>query len=93
MFLVVNKKVNSRYYSVLKENQDSKVLKIENVNSGSILVEPSDIVDYNDFKLAAQFMTQSTPTPTMFRIAYDTTKMPLEALISFTFEQCFSYYN
>lgn len=44
MVIVVNKKVNSRYHSVLKESQDSKVLKIENVNSGSILVEPSDAV-------------------------------------------------
>lgn len=91
MVIVVNKKVNSRYHSVLKESQDSKVLKIENVNSGSILVEPSD--NNNDSHLAAQFMTQSTPTPTMFRIANDTTKMPQEALINFTFEQCFNYYN
>lgn len=90
MILVFNKKVNSPYYSVLKESQDSKVLKIENVNSGSIPVEPSD---NNDFNLAAQYMSQSTPNPTLFRIAYDTTKMPQEALISFTFEQCFNYYN
>ncbi len=92
MVLVVNKKANNRYYSVLKESQDNKVLKIENVNWGSIPVEPSD---NNDFNLAAQYMSQSTPTPTptLSRIAYDTTKMPQEALISFTFEQCFNYYN
>lgn len=87
MVLVVNKKANNRYYSVLKESQDNKVLKIENVNSGSIPVEPSN----NDFNLATQYISQSTPT--MFRIAYDTTKMPQDALISFTFEQCFNYYN
>ena len=89
MVLVVNKKANNRYYSILKESQDNKVLKIENVNSGSIPVEPSN----NDFNLAAKYISQSTPTPTLFSIAYDTTKMPQEALISFTFEQCFNYYN
>ena len=94
MVLVVNKKVNSRYYNVLKESQGGKFPpKVENVNSGSILVEPLSSHNSYDFHLAAQYVTQGTCTPTLFRVAYDTTKMPQEALINFTFEQCFNYYN
>jgi aubergine-like protein len=94
MVLVVNKKVNSRYYNVLKESQGGKFPpKVENVNSGSILVEPLSSDNSYDFHLAAQYVTQGTCTPTLFRVAYDTTKMPQEALINFTFEQCFNYYN
>ena len=64
-----------------------------NVDSGSVIAEPLSIDDSYDFHLAAQYVTQGTCTPTLFRVAYDTTKMPQEALITFTFEQCFNYYN
>lgn len=57
------------------------------------MVESMSSEDRNEFHLAAQYVTQGTCTPTLFRVAYDTSKMPQEALIHFTFEQCFNYYN
>jgi aubergine-like protein len=69
------------------------VPELLNVDSGSIIVEPLSRDDSYDFHLAAQKVTQGTCTPTLYRVAYDTTKMPQEALINFTYEQCFNYYN
>ena len=57
------------------------------------MVESISSGESYDFHLAAQYVTQGTCTPTLFKVAYDTTKMPQEALINFTFEQCFNYYN
>lgn len=57
------------------------------------MVESLSVDDMYDFHLAAQYVTQGTCTPTLFRVAYDTSQMPHEALINFTFEQCFNYYN
>lgn len=95
MVVIANKKVNSRYYNVRRESQQPNKFapEVSNVDSGSILIEPLSSEDSYDFHLAAQYVTQGTCTPTLFRVAYDTTKMPQEALISFTFEQCFNYYN
>lgn len=76
MILVVNKKVNSRYYNILKDSPGKFAPNVGNVDSGSILVEPLSSDNSYDFHLAAQYVTQGTCTPTLFRVAYDTTKMP-----------------
>lgn len=76
MILVVNKKVNSRYYNILKDSPGKFAPSVGNVDSGSILVEPLSSDNSYDFHLAAQYVTQGTCTPTLFRVAYDTTKMP-----------------
>lgn len=77
MILVVNKKVNSRYYNVIKEAPPNKFApNVSNVDSGSILVEPLSIDNSYDFHLAAQYVTQGTCTPTLFRVAYDSSKIP-----------------
>ena len=96
LITIVNKKINNRYYAIGRENQQNPnkfVPELFNVDSGSIIAEPLSIDDSYDFHLAAQYVTQGTCTPTLFRVAYDTTKMPQEALMTFTFEQCFNYYN
>lgn len=47
-----------------------------------------------DFHLAAQRVTQGTCTPTQFIIAHKSSNnVPQEALATFTYEQCFNYYN
>ena len=51
------------------------------------------INDSYDFHLASQLVTQGTCTPTLFKVAYDTTSLSQEGLIEFTFNQCFNYYN
>lgn len=76
MILVVNKKVNSRYYNIIKDSPGKFAPSVGNVDSGSILVEPLSSDNSYDFHLAAQYVTQGTCTPTLFRVAYDTTKMP-----------------
>lgn len=96
MIVTVNKKINSRFYNADKDRQqplNKFISKLLNVDSGSIIVEQLSQDNSYDFHLAAQYVTQGTCTPTLFRVAYDTTKMPQEALITFTFEQCFNYYN
>lgn len=84
--IVVNKKINSRYYSM-----ESKMLN--NPDSGSVVIEPFNTGSFYSFHLAAQQVTQGTCTPTVFKVVHDRSKMPKEALITFTFEQCFNYYN
>lgn len=93
--ITVNKKVNSKYFNVVGKDsvQNKFVPELMNVDSGSIIIEPMATEDSYEFHLAAQYVTQGTCTPTLFKVAYDTSQMPQEALISFTFEQCFNYYN
>lgn len=96
MIVTVNKKINTRYFMTEQDNSQNPnkfIPKIFNPDSGSIMVESISADDMYDFHLAAQYVTQGTCTPTLFRVAYDKSKMPQEALISFTFEQCFNYYN
>jgi len=40
------------------------------------MVESMSTDNLYDFHLAAQYVTQGTCTPTLFRVAYDKTKMP-----------------
>lgn len=49
--------------------------------------------DRFDFHLVAQKVTQGTSTPTHYVVAYDTSKIPQQDLIRFTYEQCYNYYN
>lgn len=96
MICLVNKKINSRYFAVGKENaQEANKFtpQLFNPDSGSVVTDALSVNDSYDFHLAAQYVTQGTCTPTLFKVAYDSTKMTQEALINFTFEQCFNYYN
>lgn len=49
--------------------------------------------DRFDFHLAAQRVTEGTCTPTHYVIGVDTSRIPQEDLIQFTYEQCYNYYN
>lgn len=78
MIVTVNKKISSRYFSILKENQNNPnkfVPELANPDSGSVMVDSMSIDDSYDFHLAAQYVTQGTCTPTLFKVAYDTSKM------------------
>lgn len=96
MVVLVNKKINSRFYAMGRQNaqQPNKfVPELFNPDSGSVIIEAMSNNDDYDFHLASQLVTQGTCTPTQFKVAYDKTSMPQEALIEFTFNQCFNYYN
>lgn len=45
------------------------------------------------FELAAQNVTQGTCTPTKFTILHDKSTLKNEALISYTHDMCYQYYN
>lgn len=49
--------------------------------------------DRFDFHLVAQKVTQGTSTPTHYIVAYDSSRIPQEDLVRFTYEQCYNYYN
>lgn len=96
MIVLVNKKINSRFYNMGKSNsqQPHKFLpEVFNPDSGSVIIENMSNNDDYDFHLASQLVTQGTCTPTQFKVAFDKSNMPQEALIEFTFNQCFNYYN
>ena len=96
MIVVVNKKVNSRFFAMGHENPNNPskfTPELYNPDSGSVIMENLSVDKSYDFHLASQKVTQGTCTPTLFKVAYDNSKIPMEALISFTFEQCFNYYN
>lgn len=85
--MIANTKINTRFYGVRNQTE------LVNPNSGSVMIDSLSSENLYDFHLAAQYVSQGTCTPTLFRVAYDNSKMSQEALISFTFEQCFNYYN
>ena len=92
--MIVNKKINSRYYSVGSEKVPAhRTPALFNTDSGSVVLDPLSVNNSYDFHLVSQYVTQGTCTPTLFKIAYDNSKIPQEALINFSFEQCFNYYN
>ena len=93
VYMTVNKKINARFYAGEQNQQNKFVPRVSNPNSGSVLVEALSKDESYDFYLAAQLVTQGTCTPTHYTIAYNKSKVPQEALITFTYEQCFNYYN
>lgn len=76
--ILVNKKINSRFFSMGKRDsrQQKFIPNLFNPDSGSVIIEPMSDNDAYDFHLASQLVTQGTCTPTQFKIAYDTTSMP-----------------
>ena len=86
IYIVVNKKVNSRFFG-MNQNQ------VFNPEPGSVVVEEMSVDDRFDFHLVAQKVTQGTSTPSHYVVAYDSSKIPQEDLVRFTYEQCYNYYN
>ena len=94
VYVLVNKKINTRFYSENKDQTGGKFQQsVKNPNSGSIIMEESETNPYFNFYLAAQYVTEGTCTPTHYKVIHSNGKMPEEALMMFTYEQCFSYYN
>ena len=98
VYMTVNKKINSRFFIAEGNNHQQQggnkfIPKVLNPSSGSVIVEEVSKNDAYDFHLAAQLVTQGTCTPTHYTVAYNASKIPQEALITFTYEQCFNYYN
>ena len=84
--MVINKKINSRFFGF-----DSQYLY--NPEPGSVILDDLSVDNRFDFHLVAQKVTQGTCTPTHYIIGYDSSNIPQEDLIRFTYEQCYNYYN
>lgn len=96
MIVTVHKKINTKFYrfnNQPNQYQNKFIPDLFNPNSGNVILDPLSKKGSYDFHLAAQYVTQGTCNPTLYRVAYDKTNMPEEAIISFTYEQCFNYYN
>ena len=88
IYIVVNKRVNSRFFANNSSggNLQGKFRpKLDNPTPGTIIFEPLATQNAYDFHLAAQKVTQGTCTPTHYRIAYDATQIPQEAIAQFTY--------
>lgn len=86
LYLFVNKKINTRFFGATRTN-------LFNPDPGSVITEELSIDDRFDFHLVAQKVTQGTATPTHYIVGYDSSKMPQEDLMEFTYHQCYNYYN
>lgn len=86
IYIVVNKKINSRFF-------DASGNRLFNPEPGSIVVEEMSVDDRFDFHLVAQKVTQGTSTPSHYIVVYDSSSIPQEDLIRFTYDQCYNYYN
>ena len=94
---VVNTKINTRIFDISEGSGQTHSNKfqprVSNPQSGTVAFDELSVDQLYDFHLAAQKVTEGTCTPTHYTVAYNASKIPQEALISFTYEQCFNYYN
>ena len=86
IYVIVNKKINSRFFSPNRG-------ELYNPEPGSIIVDDLSMDGRFDFHLVAQKVNQGTSTPTHYVVAYDTSQIPQQDLIRFTYEQCYNSYN
>lgn len=94
MYINVNKKINTRFFTALSGNQGGKFIpKLQNPASGSVVIQDLSVGDTIDFHLAAQRVTQGTCTPTQYTVIHQNKAIALEDIVEFTYEQCFNYYN
>lgn len=66
---------------------------LSNPDPGSVIIEDMSIDNAFDFHLVAQKVNQGTATPTHYIVGYDSSNIPQEDLVRFTYEQCYNYYN
>lgn len=86
VYMVVNKKINSRFFA------DERGYLV-NPQPGSVVIDEMSVDDRFDFHLVAQKVNQGTCTPSQYVVGYDSSNIPQEDLIQFTYEQCYNYYN
>lgn len=95
VYLVARKKIDTRFFSEAPGAQTRGKFqqKVNNPVPGTVIFDEISAENAYDFHLAAQKVTQGTTTPTHYVIAYNSSKIPQEALAQLTYELCYSYYN
>lgn len=98
LYTTVTTKINSRFFDFPQGssggNGSNKFQpRVENPNSGTVVMDELTVNENFDFFLAAQRVTEGTCTPTHYQIVHNTSKISIEDFSQFTYEQCFNYYN
>ena len=83
--ILVNKRIDDKFFA---EGE-----RYENPPSGTWVFDKVVSKKFYDFFLCAQNVTQGTTTPTHYTVVYDEIGLPEDILASFTYYQCFNYYN
>ena len=68
--VLVNQKSNDRFFE-----QNNNGSKFYNPQSGSIIIDGMSRNNQYDFHLAPQNVTRGSCSPTLFKVAYDTTTL------------------
>ncbi|CAK69818.1 unnamed protein product (macronuclear) [Paramecium tetraurelia] len=79
-FIMVNKRINDRFFSQSKENF-------------GMIVADRVVSSHFDYFLIAQQVNQGTATPTHYTVLENSTKWNEDLFWKFTFYQCFNYRN
>ncbi|CAD8166637.1 unnamed protein product [Paramecium octaurelia] len=79
-FIMVNKRINDRFFSQSKENF-------------GMIVADRVVSSHFDYFLIAQQVNQGTATPTHYTVLENSTKWTEDQFWKFTFYQCFNYKN
>lgn len=84
----MNKQSNSRFY-------EGKNLNFVNPKPGSVVIDDLTVGNFFDFHLAPHQVDNSiTSNPSHFMVCHHEPKrISNEAIIEFTYEQCYNYYN
>eukprot|EP00301_Raphidiophrys_heterophryoidea_P003334 c11510_g1_i1.p2 GENE.c11510_g1_i1~~c11510_g1_i1.p2 ORF type:complete len:133 (-),score=37.01 c11510_g1_i1:180-554(-) len=82
-FLIVTKRINTRFFTLAKQNPPPGLIVDRTVSSQS----------HYDFFLVAQSVNQGTATPTHYLVLMDTTGLKPDHLQSLTYKLCHLYYN
>jgi aubergine-like protein len=93
--IIVNKRVRQRFF---EKTQGGHGGQIFNPPQGTYVdtgfVEQSEVVDGKfDFFLVPHSVTQGAVKPTHFYVAQNTSLIPKDAILNFTYALCYNYYN
>lgn len=88
LFIMVNKRVKTKFVSVNPQNG-----KLFNPQPGTVLDHTVTPHDLYDFFLVSQNVRQGIPTPSHYSVLYDSIKGSVEDIQRLTYDLCHLYYN
>lgn len=83
-FIVVNKKVNTKFF---------KASNYQNPSPGTVVDSVVTLPERYDFMICSQHIRQGTVSPTVYNVIYDSISLPPAKLQILTFKACHLYYN
>ena len=94
VYFTVNRGSSSRYYEDAIAQQKFSP-KFTNPSSGSVILDEMSMPNMTDFHLTPHNVSvMTTSSPCQYILCYqEPKKTSYEALVEFTYEQCWNYYN